>query len=363
MALSYRLYEEEDEYNIVNLLTTVFGRWPSYDINCDAVDHWRWKYLENPVRPGFISLCLDGDNIVGCFHSVPMRIKIGLNIYNSVTGTDLVVHPDYRRMGMYGEMKKRLFESEKKVGIDFRFGVSDNPILIDKVRRSNYSYLPHDAYKFVKISDLAKHVEKWPGVSDTQKYGFMLLKPLNETRNKLQPIKYEALEVKEANSFPDSVDNLWENVKNNYNFIVERRSDYLNWRYCHPHSSDYRILYSGCLDRWDGFAVLRIDKSRPDYHIGYIVDFLTRHGEVDCEHSLLSEAVEYFRRENANMVLWQIIEKSHYSKLANSHGFLNSRSKLFFNYPNDYGKIKDEKIFQNSHANELHFTYGDYDQI
>jgi hypothetical protein len=50
---------------------------------------------------------------VGCFHSFPQRIKIGENVYNSSTGTDLAVDQDYRTLGIYGKMRKLQRNLEK----------------------------------------------------------------------------------------------------------------------------------------------------------------------------------------------------------------------------------------------------------
>ena len=43
-----RPYQPGDEEGLVELLDLVFAPWPDRDLRCTAVEHWRWKYLDNP---------------------------------------------------------------------------------------------------------------------------------------------------------------------------------------------------------------------------------------------------------------------------------------------------------------------------
>ena len=47
-VIEIRSYQPGDEEEIVELLELVFGGWPKLDLNCDSINHWRWKYVDYP---------------------------------------------------------------------------------------------------------------------------------------------------------------------------------------------------------------------------------------------------------------------------------------------------------------------------
>ena len=138
-------------------------------------------------------------------------------------------------------MWKALYTREKKNGVKFHFGVSGNPILIKKNRENNNFYLPYDAYHFVKIQDIEKHVEKREKISFQQRYGYVVLSQFNKIRNTLFQLNYHKKEVKEMAEFPENINDFWDDVKGSYNYVVERRREYLNWRYCSKNGGNYKV--------------------------------------------------------------------------------------------------------------------------
>jgi hypothetical protein len=50
MTFSAQLFQKGDEEEIVTLLSTIFNGWPRFDLNCSPVEHWIWKYVENPTK-------------------------------------------------------------------------------------------------------------------------------------------------------------------------------------------------------------------------------------------------------------------------------------------------------------------------
>ena len=72
-----RPYKPGDEDQIIQLLDVVFDGWPHFNIPCTPLEHWEWKYLDNPRKKYFASVAEVDGRIVGCCHSIPVRIKIG----------------------------------------------------------------------------------------------------------------------------------------------------------------------------------------------------------------------------------------------------------------------------------------------
>src|SRR4030043_503247 len=129
-GLIIRQYTKGDEAGIVHLLKAVFSGWPSFDIPCSPLDHWKWKYLDQPIKSNEIGVAeLDGE-IIGCNHTIYYKSVLHGNEYVARQGCDLAVHPDHRGKGIY----KRINEVREKIRIGsnakIEYFSTDNPIVI-----------------------------------------------------------------------------------------------------------------------------------------------------------------------------------------------------------------------------------------
>ena len=64
-----------DENGIVALLQLAFKKWPFFDLKCSSLDHWKWRYLNNPINFQNIACALNNGNIIGVNHDIPVVIK------------------------------------------------------------------------------------------------------------------------------------------------------------------------------------------------------------------------------------------------------------------------------------------------
>jgi predicted N-acetyltransferase YhbS len=139
-VIQIRPYEKGDESAIVELLNTVFKGWHP-QLKCSSMDFWRWKYIKNPYTKNFTVLTIDDERVVGCFHGLAQRIKIGEKIYLSSSGTDLAVEEAYRNKGLYKKMRALQRELEKN-NVFFHYGVSNNIVLAKiNLRKSRFPTL------------------------------------------------------------------------------------------------------------------------------------------------------------------------------------------------------------------------------
>jgi hypothetical protein len=108
---SYALGEEQE---IVDLISLVFTEWKARGDK--ALDHWRWKYLENPWGPCTIAVAVRDDQIVGVAHDIYCYVKVGDAYEKTVYGTDVAVHPSSglrtqrARKSLVSEMTERYWE-------------------------------------------------------------------------------------------------------------------------------------------------------------------------------------------------------------------------------------------------------------
>jgi len=363
MDYSVRQYQPGDEEGIVQLLELVFDGWPHFDLGCTPLEHWRWKYLENPLKMNAIAVALNNENIIGCIHGYYLRMKVGNELFIAQHGGDLAVHQDFRRRGISGRMRELKHEIQDEIGTDIRYSVSGNPIVIERSKRRGRPIFPHPVHQMVWIDNVDLHLKtKTTDKKFIHKYGYHTMSALNKIKYIFKKHDVSEYPVKQIKQFDERIDDFWDNVKGNYSFIVERNKDYLNWRYCTPNGGNYHTSSVEDDGLILGFIVLRINKYEKEYPRGYIVDLLALPDRIDVANSLVITAMQYFRNENVNHVSTWVIANHPYEHVLRQNGFVDSRSDLYLKY-----ELKKDNIPRNQlrlvGVSSLHFQIGDTDHI
>jgi GNAT superfamily N-acetyltransferase len=361
-----RPYQPGNEEGIVELLETVFDGWPHFDLDCTPLDHWRWKIRDNPLEQARAIVAISDNKIIGCTHILPFRIQIGDNLYFACQGVDAAVHPSFRERGIFNKMLGLNSEIEKEIGIVFRLRFSSNPILINRNIRRGFPRFPHDIIHFIRIHDIDLHFKMYQSkYSWLKKYVFYLIKFFNKLNSALSVShkSEQTFRIYEIANFDDRINVFWDEVKNYYNFIVEKSKDYLNWRYCDLRGGNYIIRIAEVEGIILGYSVLRINRYREEYPVGYIVDLLTLPHRLDVADALVKDAIEYFDSNNINYNEYLSIKDHLYKKIFQRQGFVKRRLKMvtFFEL---YEKIgRDYEKLQTSSPSSVHLVYGDIDWI
>lgn len=359
-----RPYRPGDEEEIVQLLKHVFNGWPQFDLKCTPLEHWRWKYQENPFNEHFTAIATTGDKIIGTDHSLPTNIKIGEKMFFCTYAADMVVHPDFRRMEVSKKETELSTKMKKRRGVKFSYFVTGNPIFIKSFSR-DYNLFPHAISTLVKINDVDLHFQMihidraW-----LMKTGFHISKTLNKLGNLINRSEFEcdALQFSDVTFFDDRIEEFWQKVSENHHFIIERSRDHLNWRYCDHRSGGFLIKQAEDDGRILGYIVLRINRYKKNYPAGYIVDLLTLPERLDVADALVGNAVEYFNDEEVNAVVTMVVRNHPYTKIFSRHGFLNSRVNLPLFYASYW---EEDKIagLEDASASKIHFSLGDIDVL
>lgn len=91
-----------------------------------------------------------------------------------------------------------------------------------------------------------------------------------------------------------------------------------------------------------GFSVLKINRVRREYPVGFIVDMIASPSRWGVADRLIADAVDYFDDRSVNIVNGLIIKGQPFERIYGGHGFLDSGM-----HPHLY----------------LHFSYGDIDSL
>jgi hypothetical protein len=358
----FRLFESGDEDELIKLLELSFRGWPKFDLNCSVLDYWRWKHLDNPVGPSIVVVTKKGSQIIGCNHGIPLKLKIFHDIYLCSQGADDAVSPNFRGMGISIELQNIRLNVEKKKLWTLNYGAIGDPILIRSYKK-RYNHLPIKISHLVKVTDIELHLDKMNSKFKIfKKYGYYLLNYLNKIKilNRIPSIKYD-LDISDINYFDDSYDLFWNNIKNNYSFILEKTKYYLNWRYCDSRSGSFIIKKAMLNEKLLGFIVLKINKYDKKYPEGYIVDLITLSNFYEVGYMLVQEAQRFFDENNINAITAYFVENSKYEDILISSGFIKlNKINIFYQHLNNDINIDE---LNREDPNKIHFTMGDTDWI
>src|SRR4030043_199486 len=109
---SVRPFQPGDEEGIVELLELVFDGWPRFGLLCSPLEHWKWKYLNNPLWKNQIIVGVSDHRIISCVHYPSLRIKIGHRVCLGTQGLDLRKQP--MKYGFFYEYGGYLVKLENK---------------------------------------------------------------------------------------------------------------------------------------------------------------------------------------------------------------------------------------------------------
>ena len=368
-----RLYRSGDEDQIVKLLAEVFEQWPRFDINCSPVDHWRWKFLDNPAnKEGQANVVIDyNGEIVGVYHSMFFYTKIGKTRYLTNKGSDVAIQAKHQGKGLYTKLSKLKRETEREIfgsNYYFTYSLTANPILINRKSKDPEYPFPHPLKYLVKIDDVETYFEKVVKEKNPLKKTYLKLavygsKTLNKLANLFaQPPQPRGVTFREIAKFDEGIDVFYEKVKPHYNFIVEKTMTYMNWRYCDKRGGDFKVWLAEESGEVVGFLVLRINSLDPGYPVGFVIDLLALTGRDDVAECLLKLAVDYFSGRGVGVVHAQLIGGHPYERLFGRYGFLDSRMVPHLAYrASNLGE--DLEMFTGSPASMLHYPYGEGDAI
>ena len=356
MEYEVRTYCQGDEEQIVPLLQLVFNGW-------ETLDFWRWKYLDNPFKKSIITVGVDNTRIIGVIGSIFQRIKIGNKVLLCGYGTDAGVHPDFRRIGVYKQIRKQRKKLEYRHGIKIHYAATINPILIKYLSKS-YHVFPYHLQYFFRIRDMSLHKRMNPTKSllaRARRLGFSAFKLFNDLRNTLSDSisLNKDISISEIQSFDDRINTFWDEIKDHYNFIVERTKDYLNWKYCDQRGGDFIVKTAEEDGRILGYSVLKMESNNEEYPKGEIIDLLTIPERLDIVDALVADATNFFNHNKINLITSLVVNKHPYERIFERHGFLNIRKKMHLFY-DPLHILKDElKIIESSTTSKVHLSSGD----
>jgi GNAT superfamily N-acetyltransferase len=359
--IEIREYHPGDEESIIDLLERVFRGWPKFDLSCSKLDHWKWKYVDRPFEGVFAAVALDGYRLVGCQHSPYVNLKIGEGVYLCECGGDLAIDPEYRGRGIWSRMTS-VWDKHRKTDYILGYSNSFTEVVIKKVKATKSLLFPSSVKHYTRIKDIDRYLEVKKSTNKLiKKLGFLGLKWVSSFRSIFLGVNLSMYEVSSIVEFDDRINDLWDYVKCQYNVVVERKKEYLNWRFCDSRGGEYEVRIVEDKGSVLGYSVLRINRDNPNYPEGYIVEIFSI-DDVDVAESLFNDACIFFDENGVEVVHYWAPSDHYYSKIIYKYGLLDAMSELLIWFGNSITPGLGEEI-ESSEKDRVFFQIGDLDWI
>jgi ribosomal protein S18 acetylase RimI-like enzyme len=342
-------------------LDVVFDGWPQIDLSSNKLDHWKWKYLDRPIQNLIAYVSKHGNKTIACLHETSTNLKIQDRIYFSSCGGDLAVHPDYRGRGIWRRMVDDWVEVLQKDPYIIGYSNSSHPVVVGRAKKNKFTTIPGAVRLYIRIHDVDKFLQNTQA-NLVKKLGYRVVRELSKIRYPDKEIQDENLTLSTISQFDARIDDFWESIKDEYDLIVERNRDYLNWRYCDPRGGNYRVRIIEENDAIVGYSVVRINRYIKENPKGYIIDIVSPRDHENIAVSLFNDACKYFDDENVNEVHYWAPKDHFYSNIIGRFGFLDSQTEVLVWFSDDCDKDLLETI-KAIDKKRVMFQLGDVDWI
>ena len=376
-SFTVRYYQDGDEDQLVPLLVLIFEDWPRFDLRCTKKEHWKWKLKDTPTNIESVVVAeTDEGKIIGISQGIFKWTKIGDEVLLTRKATEVAVHPDYRRRGVNSSIAELKDEKISEMRAVVNMNMTSNPIIINRnKRRSDEDKMPEfpkpikQLVKIEKMGRYLKYLSKDKEHSRIRRFsiftGYSVLSLINTVRYLFssKPILENDFSVLEIEKFDSRIDVFWEKIKDDYDFIDEQTSKYLNWRFCDLRGGNYKVWVAS--DKGEnilGYIVVRINRIDPEHPIGYIIETLSVSEREDVVNAMVKRALNFFEDESVDAIYYTIVGGHPYQKIMEMYGFIDSRREPYVYY-RVHNENENVERFVNAEPHRLNYQFGEFDSI
>ena len=353
---SMRPYTNGDEEGVFDLWKEVYPQ-RQYDRE-QWLRWWRWLYQDNPSGEGLIWLAEHNGKIVGQLGFVPVVMEIAGKTALGAQVLDAMIHPAYRRQKIFDTLARKVMHESKEKGMFILYALP-NQFSHPGARKLNWldiASLP----VMVKPFNWRKTLKSKVNNEFLLELGAIGGGIVEHTlyRTKKAPVVPD-LTISQVSTFDKRINDFWARVSGQYQIMVVRNRDYLNWRFTAVPDTAYLIYIAEISREICGYIIFRYIRSG-DIMTALIFDILVSSEQI--ARLLISKATECCRQEKIDCVFCQIIANKAYYKAFKKCGFISlpfTKALTFCAYSNSPDISMN--FLQNS-KNWLAQT-GDLDQI
>jgi len=289
----------------------------------------------------------DGEQVLGQYASMPVRLWWGGREVRSSWGMDVFLRAEARGKGVGA----RLFTAWSD-HVDVALGLGLTPSsygLFKKLRYRDVGPVPF----FQKVLDPEAVAARRVGASLGAAAGPLLGLAL-KTLHPEAPARGAGVAVRTVTGFDAAYDTLWERARGSYAMCVRRDAAYLEWKYARCPHRRYALREARREGELVGFAVSR-DEDYRGLRLGWIVDVFADAGDREAKDALIAAILESFQEARVaraqafslNAALQEDLER---------RGFGSGPSPMQFCVRS---RVPSEDVFED--VGRWHVVFGDSD--
>ncbi len=340
----------EDDEALDRMYSDVFGQ----DALERSRERRRWQYQKNPHRQPEgpeIWVAKENGEILGQYASMPVRLKVKDRMLRASWGMDVMVRPNLQGKGV----GTKLFNYwDQHVEASLGLGLSlASYTLFQKIGWHDVGPVPCYTMYLDLRTLLSRRLGALPArlVAPLGRAGLWLAFP-HARRSPDPGIRIAPLE----GPFDESFDPLWERASAGYDFIAERKAEYLEWKYREIPYVTYEIFKAVRGEELVGYVVLRVAEKN-NVRLGLVVDLLAHPEDNAAVDALLDWAAEW-GRANRTARLQMFTFNRQLANLLHRKGYFRIKSPMQFCVRIHSDHVDDRFYLDTS---RWHVTFGDSD--
>ena len=245
-------YEDGDEAAILALFNREFGLERS-------LEHWRWQFKRNPYGGPFASQARrksDGA-LLGTHVVMPFQLNVKGRPVLAAQTLDLVVHPEYRRQGIFESTARDCFESFKPADVRAVVAFPNTSSYPGFVRTLGWMRLltpTHFALRLDLTDALGGKLPlRWVAKMLNAGFRFYLGLRLGTQDGTNRRSRNGGIRHDVSTKVPEGYDRLWEKQRSQEVLSIWKDSRYFAWRY--DENPDHDFTYHSLMREGEMIAL------------------------------------------------------------------------------------------------------------
>ncbi|MGH7961811.1 MAG: GNAT family N-acetyltransferase [Candidatus Binatia bacterium] len=346
------------------LYQAVYG---SADEDGSSEAYYRWLYNDNPDGCALLGNAESGEELVGHYALVPLRLWRGGRESVGGVGVSALTRRDFQGRGLFARLVALVNETAVRQGLSLTYVVPSpqaHPWYVKLLRFTEQAPLglwvrPLRTAPLLRAR--AGHARWLRAVSGVARVGDIAIAPLLgllvARRNPYN------LEVRTVDEFGADFDALWEQAKGSFSFAIVRTVTHLRWRFRLAPTRRYHIWGAYDQGRLVAYVIARVRTFRqlPGLTAGVIADLFASPDAVGHSGArlLVAQVLRWLAQQRISCCATELVSTAFEPAF---------RANGFFPVPRRFaeGRALLMRVLSTEHSlpadnTNLHFTGGDHD--